>query len=1099
MLKKIKEIFGNKPKAGILVGISGLVSIVLVGFVFANVFATASDYFYDSVNVSVDGVQGATAYMYLRTVGGGTFYTRQGDFSLSETNDGNGYITLQSLTASGPGQTTVEDFNAEGFRRLIYVDALFTGNEAGPSDPVMIAVYSVDKDTPAGDYTVSLSNVLIAGGTSGYGGEQLPDMNTTIHVTRSDEPTPKPYQVVTFRDGENNAITEITKYYGDADFTITKEVTTGDGAITEYHPDDGGSGAVAHTVPDSNTVGVGEPGDVEICAWVAETENYAATKACYTVHVLKRPLDIIGATIADKTYDGTTSANVTGVSFEDRDLSNEEYTATASFDEAGAGENKTVHVSVELAGSAVNHYVLNASNFSTTKTILPYQLIMENVEVIGSGTYAYNPDGVEPGVVVTAPGVFGGTYTLVSGTDYNVAYSDNMGVGTGHISVTATGNFTTSSPLVFDFTIEARGINSTYLIAPNTITEGHILDPGEISLVVDDHTLIRCANDGDLNCDYVLAINGNTGTLGDVVNVMTEGRNNYTGVAGKDITIVAKTPQTVTIGDVTDTTVNKVYGDANFTYTATTTGNGEISYVSSNGAVATVNSGSGLVTIVGVGDADIIATAAETDGYAEGTAKYTIHVDKKVITVSDVTVANRAYNSGVTATISSIALSENSLMLNTDFTASATFDDANAGERTTTTTVTLNSDTFQHYCFESSGDCVNTINVLGSATITQLVLSTNTAAAVLNTTTYNYDGETKEPTATVTVDLNGDSITETPLVAGTDYEISYDDNVNAGTSAAATITGKGNYTGSLSALNFTIDPAVVTDVVVTAPAQTYTGSALTPVLTVTGTANGASVTFTTDDYTVAAHEDFINAGNHTVTVNAKEGSNYAVPSTSGTFTIDKADSGEPAELAADLAAEVGQTLADLGEMPTGFAWADSSTVIASGMNSYAATYTKNGDTTNYNTANLSVPVIGFTEEYVVIEGAGQEYVVDEDGSATFEINADYALFETGGEVYVDNVLVDPENYDSWSSSTVIRFKKSYMDSLAVGGHTLAVVFNNGGVARTTFTVATPAPDPGAAYTGMFTGISGGAAATGFTVIAVVSLIGIVYTAKKRNN
>ena len=82
----------------------------------------------------------------------------------------------------------------------------------------------------------------------------------------------------------------------------------------------------------------------------------------------------------------------------------------------------------------------------------------------------------------------------------------------------------------------------------------------------------------------------------------------------------------MTIADVTNTTVNKTYGDSNFAYTATTDGDGTITYGSSDESVATVDN-NGTVTIVGVGSTDITATATETDTYAEGTAKYTVSAD----------------------------------------------------------------------------------------------------------------------------------------------------------------------------------------------------------------------------------------------------------------------------------------------------------------------------------------------------------------------------------------------------------------------------------------------------------------------------------------
>ena len=67
-----------------------------------------------------------------------------------------------------------------------------------------------------------------------------------------------------------------------------------------------------------------------------------------------------------------------------------------------------------------------------------------------------------------------------------------------------------------------------------------------------------------------------------------------------------------------------------------------------------------------------------------------------------------------------------------------------------------------------------------------------------------------------------------------------------------------------------------------------------------------------------------------------------------------------------------------------------------------------------------------------------------------KINADYNLFD--GKVYVDDVLVESENYTSESGSTIITFKQSYIDTLSEGEHTLKVAFTDGGEATTNFTV-----------------------------------------------
>ena len=102
------------------------------------------------------------------------------------------------------------------------------------------------------------------------------------------------------------------------------------------------------------------------------------------------------------------------------------------------------------------------------------------------------------------------------------------------------------------------------------------------------------------------------------------------------------------------------------------------------------------------------------------------------------------------------------------------------------------------------------------------------------------------------------------------------------------------------------------------------------------------------------------------------------------------------------------------------------------------------------TSNMKIKVVVEKIEYKVIEGAEQTYTIKEDTEARFRIDADYSLFNN--KVYVDNVLVDSSNYTSKSGSTIIVLNKDYVDTLAVGEHTLKVAFADGGEAETTFTI-----------------------------------------------
>ena len=88
-------------------------------------------------------------------------------------------------------------------------------------------------------------------------------------------------------------------------------------------------------------------------------------------------------------------------------------------------------------------------------------------------------------------------------------------------------------------------------------------------------------------------------------------------------------------------------------------------------------------------------------------------------------------------------------------------------------------------------ECTVCKKVLETAEIPALSkISISKASVTLSTSTYAYDGKTKKPG--VTVKLNGKT-----LKNGTDYTVSYSNNTKVGT-AKVTITGKGNYTGSVS-------------------------------------------------------------------------------------------------------------------------------------------------------------------------------------------------------------------------------------------------------------------------------------------------------------
>ena len=86
--------------------------------------------------------------------------------------------------------------------------------------------------------------------------------------------------------------------------------------------------------------------------------------------ISKYPLQFSVA-VEDKTYDGTTNADISSVTFEGSVTlqKDKDYTVTASFDDASVGSGKNVTATVTLMGQAAKNYALEQSSFPTTASI----------------------------------------------------------------------------------------------------------------------------------------------------------------------------------------------------------------------------------------------------------------------------------------------------------------------------------------------------------------------------------------------------------------------------------------------------------------------------------------------------------------------------------------------------------------------------------------------------------------------------------------------------------------------------------------------------------------------------------------------------------
>ena len=202
-----------------------------------------------------------------------------------------------------------------------------------------------------------------------------------------------------------------------------------------------------------------------------------------------------------------------------------------------------------------------------------------------------------------------------------------------------------------------------------------------------------------------------------------------------------------------------------------------------------------------------------------------------------------------------------------------------AGSFTWTTSTTVpsvsDSETTEYEVTFTPTDGTN----YNSAT-TNVKLTVNPVSAVgltltLGQESFTYNGEAQEPTVTV---KDG----ETTLTQDTHYTVNYSNNTNAALSTAenaptVTITGKGNYTGTVSA-KFTIAAADIAATDITAPtANTLNFTGLAQELIVAGSVAGGIGTMKysldgttwstdiptgTDEGTYTVHYKVVGDGNH---------------------------------------------------------------------------------------------------------------------------------------------------------------------------------------------------------------------------------------------
>ncbi|MCD8053492.1 MAG: leucine-rich repeat protein [Lachnospiraceae bacterium] len=579
------------------------------------------------------------------------------------------------------------------------------------------------------------------------------------------------------------------------------------------------------------------------------TANFTIAKA-EQILTVPETVSVVAGNTAQLTPSTTATEDVT-FSYASAD------TSVATVDESGvitgvaAGTTTITVTAVETA-----NYKSASAEVTVVVAAGVTELTAENTSVsLAETEFVYDGTVKEPEVTVVC-----GEVTLIQGTDYTVAYTDNTNAGTATVTITGTGN-SYSGELTATFTIAkaeqklTAEMESTTLAYGQTATitvsgaEGALtyVSSNESAATVDANGLVTAVATGTAQITVSAAATDNYNAAEATVSLtvisaviddceitldkesytyngeaqtptVTVTYGTYTLTEGLDYTLTWGNANSTEVGEYTVTmtginnfsdTVKKTYsigkaaqmisGTTSYlkTYGAGTfaldakrvTGDGALTYASSDTSVVTVDE-TGKVTIKGAGTATITVTAKGTDNYEQAEKTIAITVAKASQTISGTASYTKTYGDGTFTLDAKRTAGDGALTYTSSKTSVVTVDET--GKVTIkgagTATITVTAAETDNYA-EAEKSIVMTVN--------QADISGYTAT--LSAANYNWTGSEITPTVTV---KNG----STTLTKNTDYTVSYaSGRKNLGT-YNVTITGAGNYKGTITK-SFTISAA----------------------------------------------------------------------------------------------------------------------------------------------------------------------------------------------------------------------------------------------------------------------------------------------------
>lgn len=322
----------------------------------------------------------------------------------------------------------------------------------------------------------------------------------------------------------------------------------------------------------------------------------------------------------------------------------------------------------------------------------------------------------------------------------------------------------TITPIITEPTVELSG-NTTYTYTGERITP-------DVTVTIDGRPLTK-------GTDYTIIYgdNVNAGTNAGSVTVKAKGNYGFADVV-KKFAIEKADPKL----NFEKPAVTTSYGTNPANNELTNKGDGAVNYQSSDNSVVTVNE-KGEVTVVGVGETTITATAAETTNYKVGTASYKLTVNKARVHIVQATVANKDYDGNVNADVTGVVFANEAdvridgRVAGTDYTVTGAFQSENAGKQDAEVTVKLLGEFASHY--ELTGGIYKTRATITAKPISIAIALTQDRSYERNNTSVTILEVTfKDSTNTLVATLTSSDYTATGKMV----------NANVGTDKKVTVT-----------------------------------------------------------------------------------------------------------------------------------------------------------------------------------------------------------------------------------------------------------------------------------------------------------------------